>query len=81
MRGTSSGLRTTVSSVDGLKAGPTHVTGIDPQIVARPAGLEPATPGLEDRCPIQVSYGRADRLWNVVAEPSEDTAGSPVTSN
>jgi hypothetical protein len=27
--------------------------------LARPAGLEPATPGLEGRCSVRLSYGRS----------------------
>ena len=31
------------------------------EILARPAGLEPATPSLEGSCSIHLSYGRVDR--------------------
>ena len=41
--------------------------------MARPEGLEPSTPGLEDRCAIQVSYGPRrsfveQRLVNLITE-------------
>ena len=37
--------------------------------LARPAGLEPATPGLEGRCSIRLSYGRV-KVGNCAAEPT-----------
>ncbi len=38
---------------------------------ARPAGLEPATPGLEGRCSVHLSYGRTR------GEGTPPTAGQP----
>ena len=32
-----------------------------PSLQLRPKGLEPPTPGSEDRCSIQLSYGRKNR--------------------
>ena len=45
--------------------------------MARPAGLEPATPGLEGRCSIQLSYGRTNVNGNSVDSKGADGAHSP----
>ena len=50
---------------------PNSVTfGTNQKRLARPAGLEPAAPGLEGRCSIHLSYGRVWRwkqAWRIVA--------------
>jgi hypothetical protein len=43
--------------------------------MARPAGLEPATPGLEGRCSIQLSYGRVP---SIVVERARIAAGRGI---
>ena len=46
--------------------------------MARPAGLEPATPGLEGRCSIQLSYGR--KLTQTINHTASNPAGLLRTS-
>ena len=43
------------------ECGQVGTIGVFSRKMARPAGFEPATPGLEGRCSIQLSYGRT--LW------------------
>ena len=48
--------------------------------MARPAGLEPATPGLEGRCSIQLSYGREWKCPIVTSPLVSKTAGHVARS-